>query len=110
MTAEEGHWPQCGNPAKKPLARCKSSLGGGEKLHNTTPSERTIFTSKKIFRGIKIEKNISADPYPVFDVENKGVFADALNADATYNAGDIIRYIRGECLETGHKLRRFLLQ
>lgn len=96
-----GTMASCGNPAKRPLADIKVLWEAGEKLHNTNPSERIIFTSKKIFRGTKIEKNISADPYPVFDVENKGVFADALNADATYNAGDIIRYIRGECLETG---------
>jgi len=71
---------------EKPLADVKVLWEAGEKLHNTPPSKRKIFTSKKIFHGAKIEKNISADPYPVFDVENKGVFADALNADASYNA------------------------
>lgn len=96
-----GTLASCGNPAKKPLADVKVLWEAGEKLHNTPPSKRKIFTSKKIFHGAKIEKNISADPYPVFDVENKGVFADALNADAIYNAENIIRYIRGACLETG---------
>ena len=96
-----GSLASCGNPAKKPLADVKVLWEAGEKLHNTPPSKRKIFTSRKIFHGAKIEKNISADPYPVFDVENKGVFADALNADAIYNAENIIRYIRGACLETG---------
>ena len=35
--------------------------------------------------------------------KTRDVFADALNADASYNAEDIIRYIRGACLETGMK-------
>jgi type IV pilus assembly protein PilY1 len=96
-----GSLASCGNPAKKPLADVKVLWEAGEKLHNTPPSKRKIFTSKKIFLGAKIEKNISADPYPVFDVKNKGVFANALNADAIYNAENIIRYIRGACLETG---------
>jgi type IV pilus assembly protein PilY1 len=96
-----GTLASCGNPAKKPFADVKVLWEAGKKLHKTTPSKRNIFTSKKILRGAKIEKNISADPYPVFDIENKGLFSDALNADASYNAENIIRYIRGACLESG---------
>jgi type IV pilus assembly protein PilY1 len=77
---------------------------GGKKLALKRPSTRSIFTSKKSIVGTTTTTLDSTTwpKQPVFDTSmDSTVLKPALNADATYTADNIIRYIRGECLETG---------
>jgi type IV pilus assembly protein PilY1 len=77
---------------------------GGQKLALTEPSERSIFTSRKVIRGNVTTHAFTETPYPEFTrnaISANAVLRDALDPDAAYSAENIIRYIRGECLETG---------
>lgn len=75
---------------------------GGEKLALKAPSERSIFTSKKSVMGsTETVLDTSTSPKePEFQTTMSATLKTALNSDATYTADNIIRYIRGECLET----------
>jgi type IV pilus assembly protein PilY1 len=90
----------CSNPEIKPFADLKPLWEAGEKLALKNPSERTIFTSKRILRGTEV-KTFSEVPYPEFNTGMNPVLLNALNPDSTYTKEAIIGYVRGECLETG---------
>jgi len=82
----------------------------GERLATTNPSARKIFTSTRVVRGTGVTSpscppsSSSLTPPDCFTTS--GVMGDpdlmaALNADTTYSGEEIIRYVRGECLESG---------
>jgi type IV pilus assembly protein PilY1 len=76
----------------------------GQKLALTEPSERSIFTSRKVIRGNVTTHAFANTPYPEFTRDAilfNSALRDALDPDASYSAENIVRYIRGECLETG---------
>lgn len=76
---------------------------GGKKLALKRPSTRSIFTSKKSIVGTTTTTldSTTSPKQPVFATTmDAATLKPALNADATYTADNIIRYIRGECLET----------
>ncbi len=75
---------------------------GGKKLALTRPSGRTkLFTSKKVINGTSTTHNFTNYDFTVSNITSNGTFTAALNGDATYSAENIVRYIRGQCLETG---------
>ncbi|MGB9715455.1 MAG: pilus assembly protein [Thermodesulfovibrionales bacterium] len=89
------------NPQIKRFSEVKYLFEAGKKLALRRPSERTIFTSKKIIKGGTTTHIFTETPYPEFQTTMNSTLKAALDPDATYTADNIIRYIRGECLETG---------
>ena len=96
-----GSLAECASSKKVRFDEVKVLYEAGLKLYKMSSSDRTIFTSKKIISGPRTIREITASPYPEFKTGNKNMFAEALGPDATYTSENIIRYIRGECLETG---------
>ncbi|WP_298037694.1 putative Ig domain-containing protein [uncultured Desulfuromonas sp.] len=76
---------------------------GGEALALTDPSDRTIFTSKKLLRVDSSDATTATTFSPtLFTTGMDSDLVNALNAGAgAFTANEIIGYIRGECLETG---------
>jgi type IV pilus assembly protein PilY1 len=76
---------------------------GGKKLALTDPSARSIFTSRKSIVGSTetILDSTLLPKQPTFSTSMSATLKAALNADATYTQDNIVRYVRGECLETG---------
>ncbi|HUJ19493.1 MAG TPA: PilC/PilY family type IV pilus protein [Nitrospirota bacterium] len=74
---------------------------GGEKLALKRPSARTIFTSSKVIRGSSTTNTFTTTDFSVTSLLTNPTFSTALNPDSVYSAENIVRYIRGECLETG---------
>jgi type IV pilus assembly protein PilY1 len=91
----------CSNPEIRQSNYVKTLWEAGKNLALKEPSERTIYTAKKIFRGNTVVHLFAETPYPVFQTTMNSTLLSALNPDATYTADAIVRYIRGECLETG---------
>ena len=91
----------CSSSGVKPFSNITSVWEAGKKLALRAPSNRIIFTSKKVTRGTAETHNFSGAPYPEFNMSMNTDLLNALNADATYTAEKIVRYIRGECLERG---------
>jgi Tfp pilus tip-associated adhesin PilY1 len=93
----------CSSPTIKPFSSVSYLWEAGQKLAQKEPSSRIIFTSKNVIRGTNTTYSFTDNPYPTFTTSNESntSFANALNPDATYTADSIIRYVRGECLETG---------
>jgi type IV pilus assembly protein PilY1 len=92
------------SPQVKKFSDVRYLWEAGQKLALTEPSERTIFTSRKVIRGNVTTHAFANTPYPEFTRDAllvNSALRDALDPDATYSAENIIRYIRGECLETG---------
>lgn len=74
---------------------------GGQKLALTDPSARTIYTAKKVIRGTTTTNTFAAtNNFSVSSLTTEPTFSTALNADAVYSAENIVRYVRGECLES----------
>lgn len=72
---------------------------GGYKLALKDPSARDIITARKVIHGATVVDTFS-ETEATFTTADLGTdLKTALDADATYSADEIIRYIRGECLE-----------
>lgn len=77
----------------------------GLKLAEKSPDTRNLFTSKKVISSTKTT-DIPVNDFTVSNVTGATLLNDALDADATYSAEEIVRYIRGENLEaTDSKFR-----
>ncbi len=96
-----GTFARCSNPEIRESAHVKSIWEAGRSLALRVPSDRIIFTSKKIIRGAKVTHTFSETPYPLFQTAMNSTLLSALNPDTDYTADAIVRYIRGECLESG---------
>ena len=90
----------CSNPTVKLFSEIDALWEAGEKLAETAPSTRTIFTSKKVIKG-STTTTISNNAFTVSNITGDSTLSAALNPDSTYTAENIVRYVRGECLETG---------
>jgi type IV pilus assembly protein PilY1 len=97
----------CENPEIKNFSDIKYTWEGGKKLALRDPSDRDVFTSTKVIRGATTTHTFAATAptgdllYPEFTTSMAGGLLGALNADATYTTDNIVKYVRGECLETG---------
>jgi type IV pilus assembly protein PilY1 len=92
------------SPQVKRLSEVNNLWDAGKNLALRSPSERTIFTSRKVIRGNTTTHVFTEAHYPEFTrsvISSNGALMDALNPDTTYSADNIVRYTRGECLETG---------
>jgi type IV pilus assembly protein PilY1 len=96
-----GTLSSCSNPEIRQSTHVETLWEAGKSLALKEPSERTIFTAKKIYRGHTAAYLFTEAPYPVFQTTMNSTLLSALNPDTTYSADAIVRYIRGECLETG---------
>jgi hypothetical protein len=95
-----GTFSTCSSPETKRFTDVNALWEAGQTLALKNPSERRIFTSRKIIRG-SAATTFAEAPYPEFRKDMNVTLRNALNPDATCSADDIIGYIRGECLETG---------
>ncbi len=95
-----GTFSSCSSPEIKRLADVNALWEAGKKLAIKNPSERSIFTSGKVIRGASVT-TFTETPYPEFKTGMNSTLKNALNPQGAYSADNIIRYIRGECLETG---------
>jgi type IV pilus assembly protein PilY1 len=96
-----------------PFGQVESLFEAGKKLaKDNPPSQRTLFTASKVVRGSSTTHTFStaacgsvypadANCFNVTNVTGNPTLSGALNPDATYTAENIVRYIRGECLESG---------
>ena len=99
-----GTLASCDPESTKKFSEITYLWEGGKKLALKRPSTRSIFTSKKSIVGTTTTTldSTTLPKQPVFATTmDAATLKPALNADATYTADNIIRYIRGECLETG---------
>lgn len=96
-----GTFSACSSPEIKKYSDVTSLWEAGKKLALRNPLERTIFTAKKAIRGTTVTHTFTETPYPLFTTVMNAILLGALNPDATYTADNIVRYVRGECLETG---------
>ena len=107
-----GTLASCSSPVIKPFSEITSLWEAGRKLAIKAPSTRTIFTSKNVFRGTSTTNTFSNNSFTVSNVAGSttdcsGLSGEiltlcrSLDSDVTYGASNIVRYIRGECLETG---------
>ncbi len=96
-----GSFASCSSPEVRASEEVRALWEGGRKLALRDPSARTIFTSKRLVRGDTVIRTFPDVPYPAFHANMHSFLLSALNPDATYTADAIVRYIRGECLETG---------
>ncbi|MEK6698003.1 MAG: hypothetical protein AABZ10_03065 [Nitrospirota bacterium] len=99
-----GTLASCDPESTKKFSEITYLWEGGKKLALKRPSMRSIFTSKKSIVGTTTTTldGTTLPKQPVFATTmDAATLKPALNADATYTADNIIRYIRGECLETG---------
>lgn len=98
----------CTKPAIVPFSEIQYNWEGGKKLALQDPGSRKIFTSTKVIRGAATSHTFAADApladptYPAFKTTMGATLLAALNAEVTdYTADNIVKYVRGECLETG---------
>jgi Tfp pilus tip-associated adhesin PilY1 len=98
----------CSNPVIKNFAEISYTWEGGKKLALRPPSERKIFTSNKVVRGATTAHTFNtpdiagnANLFTVDYITTDATLTAALAPDATYTSDNIVRYVRGECLETG---------
>ncbi len=92
---------QCSTPQIKAFSDVSYLWEGGKKLALMAPSARRIFTSKDVKRGSSTTNTFLTNDFTVGNVTTNPALSAALNPDVTYSAENIVRYIRGECLETG---------
>ncbi len=95
-----GTMASCSNPVVKPFAQVKALWEAGNQLANTAPANRNIFTSSKVLRGSSTVKTITFSINNFLAASFDSDMSAALNPDATYTAGNIISFVRGDCLET----------
>jgi type IV pilus assembly protein PilY1 len=82
----------------KSLEEVKAIWEAGRQLFKKSPSERVIYTSSNIIRGEN--KIISGSGTVFFNTEMNSGMKDSLFPERFYTADSIIKYVRGECLET----------
>lgn len=93
---------QCSTPQIKAFSDVSYLWEGGKKLALMAPSLRNISTSKYVRSGGSLIYDFSTNnSFTVTNINNTPALSAALNPDVTYTAENIVRYIRGECLETG---------
>jgi len=97
---DETQLANCANPTIKDFDEVSYTWEGGHALALRDPSEREIFTARKVLKGTTTLQTFS-ESEAEFDTSLPAALGAALNADATYTAENIVRYVRGECLETG---------
>lgn len=96
-----GSFSACSAREIREAADVKVVWESGRKLALRDPSSRRLFTSKRIVRGGVLTHSFPEEPYPAFQTTMNSLLLSALNPDPTYTSDTIVRYIRGECLETG---------
>ncbi|MBI3398061.1 MAG: putative Ig domain-containing protein [Deltaproteobacteria bacterium] len=123
-----GSLASCSSPTIKAFSDVKYLWEAGKKLALRRPNvdgsipARNLFTSKNVLRSsgtttiTTTATNITANAFTMANVGDSlrtvsdcttvvagdaRTMCSALNPDATYTAGNIVSYIRGECLETG---------
>ncbi len=87
---------ESGSP--KSLEEVKAIWEAGERLFKKSPSERVIYTSSNIISGEN--KIISGSGIVFFNIGMSSKMKESLNSERFYTADSIIKYVRGECLET----------
>jgi type IV pilus assembly protein PilY1 len=105
-TDDDGNIDNCTTPDIEPFSEVSYNWEGGKELALQNPGDRDLFTSKKEIRvtdaaGTTVTRTISVNDFTVSNVTGTTLLANALDADATYSAANIVRYALGECLETG---------
>jgi type IV pilus assembly protein PilY1 len=90
----------CANPEIRGSDNLNALWEAGKSLALQDPSARTIFTSKRVLRGNSAAYSFPEVPFPAFGIHMNSMLMSALNPDTHYTADMIIRYIRGECLES----------
>ncbi len=96
-----GSLASCSPNQTKPFENVNYLWEGGNTLARTDPETRRIMTANKVVYGTTIPFTFSSPNYfTVSNVTSNATLSAALNPDATYTAENIVRYIRGECLET----------
>lgn len=96
-----GSLQACSNPEIKAFADVSYLWEAGNRLAKKNPGTRDIFTSKKVRRGNQEIQDFSNNAFTVSNVTGNAILSDALNPDDRYSSENIVRYVRGECLETG---------
>jgi type IV pilus assembly protein PilY1 len=96
-----GSLASCSPAETKKFSDVVSIFESGKKLALRAPSTRNIFTANKVIHGTAAPRTIANNQFTVPNVITSATLSGALNPDATYTAENIVRYIRGECLETG---------
>ena len=96
-----GTFSGCSNPEVRASAHLNTLWEAGRSLALQDPSARTLFTAKRILRGDTVAYAFPETPFPAFHTQMNSTLLNALNPDTLYTADSIIRYIRGECLESG---------
>lgn len=102
-----GTLAMCTPDETKPFSEASYLWEAGEKLALKVPSSRTLFTSTKVIRTsgtstiTTTTTNITDNDFTVSNITADTTLSSALSPDATYTAENIVRYTRGECLETG---------
>lgn len=91
----------CDHPELKESDNLNALWDAGKRLALQLPSARNIFTSKRVLRGKRVAYSFPEEPFPAFDMQMNSTMMSALNPDMVRTADKIIRYIRGECLESG---------
>jgi Tfp pilus tip-associated adhesin PilY1 len=105
-----GTLASCSRPEIIPFMSLKGLWEAGRKLSLQKPSSRRLFSATTVRRGSEelykfplascgFRRDVNCFTVP--HVSGNETMTTALNADAVYGSGDIIRYVRGECLETG---------
>lgn len=110
--ATAGDLASCSPASTKQFMNTTYLWETGKKLAEKLPSTRTIFTSKKSIVGSSTTNTFTTSDFSVATVAGNTTdcgglagetlaLCTSLNPDATYTADNIVKYIRGECLETG---------
>jgi type IV pilus assembly protein PilY1 len=95
-----GSLASCTPAATKQFSDISYLWEGGTKLALKDPTTRTIFTSKKVING-STSFAFSTPDFTVTNIISSATLSTALNPDTTFTSENIVRYVRGECLETG---------
>ncbi len=82
----------------KNLEEIKAIWEAGRQLFKKNPSERVIFTSSNIIRGE--DKIVSGSGVVFFNTGMSNKMKNSLYPERFYTADSIIKYVRGECIET----------
>ncbi len=96
----------CGPATTKPFAQLTPVFEAGKQLAQRLPSERQIFTANTVRHGATqiVTGCTSPNCFTTGSIGSGSTLEQALNAEAApsfYTSENIIRYVRGECLETG---------
>jgi type IV pilus assembly protein PilY1 len=100
----ESQLEACADPAIKNFDEVSYTWEGGLKLATRKPSERTLFTAKKVLHTsgtttITTTEQDFTSKNTLFNTSMDTALKTALDSGATYTDDEVIGYIRGECLE-----------